>query len=152
MDHISRLLRPPTFPDRENTRTAYWLNLILLLCIISLVAMTVFLPLSPVTRGSSQEFFIWQIVLMGLFIGDWILMRVGFVRLAAFFFLAAIYSMTVFSLVFIVHTVSDPSSLIGFFVLVPATGLLFGRKPMIGVVILTVISLSIIFVLELSAM
>jgi PAS domain S-box-containing protein len=150
LSRIALLLSPPKFTSKEKTRTAHWLHLFLLLFIVGMVLLTVFLPFSPVTRGSERQFLIWQIVFIGFFAGAWILMRAGFVRTVAFLFLASIYIGTVFSLLFIVHTVSDPASLIGFFIVVPASGLLFGRRTMIGVVVLTVTTLFIIFSMEMS--
>ncbi len=147
LNGFGQLLSPPKFADKERTRAAWWLNAFLLSAIGVLVVLIVFPSFSPVIPGSNRLGLAFQFTLIVLCGGIWAAMRMGFVRTAAFVFLASLYLATVLPLLFVVHTIRDVV-VIGFLMLVSATGLVCGRKALWSVVALTVLTLCAVYWLE----
>ncbi len=144
---IGRLLSSTKFADRERTRAAWWLNLFLLFTLGTLALLIMSLPFSAVLAHTKQQLFAVLLALMVMFGGVWVILRQGFVRVVAAILLVFLYLGTVLPLLLNVHTISH-AAVIGFFILIPAAGLLFGRRVMVGVVASAALTLCVLYLME----
>jgi len=84
--------------------------------------------------------------LLGIGFLFWLVQR-GSIRLVAMLFVTIILASTIIPMVFIFGTISAPNTL-GYFMVIPLTGLLLGRREMLMIVGLSVISLTAIYAME----
>lgn len=75
---LGRLLSSPQFADKAKTRTAWWLNLFLLVTIAMLVILTLARLFAPNAAPANQQSLSLHLSLILLFVGAWALMRMGF--------------------------------------------------------------------------
>ena len=147
LKHYRRFFSPPVFHDKEKTRTARWLNLVLWMFIVTLILITAPLPFSNMEPGAKLLFLIIQPT-AGIFcIGALLLLQRGYLKPVSYFFLLLVYISTFYSHVLVFRTIHDPS-VIGYLVLVPLAGLLFGRRTMMLSVVVSAATLVIVFYLE----
>ncbi len=141
------LFNPPQFPDPEKTRAARWLNFVLWIFIFTLTAITIPLPFSAMDPSTKLRFLILQSASFLPLFGALYLIRKGRLQIVAYFFLILVYGETVYSHIIVFQTIHEPS-IIGYFVLIPLAGLLFGRKTMLGFVTLSVATVSLTWYME----
>jgi signal transduction histidine kinase/DNA-binding response OmpR family regulator len=150
LNRIGLLFSPPIFSDQEQTRTAWWLNLFLLMT-IGIMGMLIVFNLLPtpdsLPESAQPPTLLFQLALLACFGGAWALLRRGWVQRAAALYLAALYLGTFFAQLLVVRTIND-ATVVGFFLLISATGLLFNRKIILGVSALTAITLCSLYLLE----
>lgn len=147
LNEVVQVKLPPLLSLQANTCAAVWLCLLV-------EPVTNASSNSPLVRLLNSEVFgaEWLLlvvspVLFALSSSPWVLMRNHHVNIVASTFLALLYIGTVFLLLFVAHTISS-AAVVGFFILVSATGLLFSRRTTLGIVTLTAITLCVLFVLE----
>jgi len=144
---IRRAVQPPQFPDPEKTRAARWLNFVLWVFMFTLIAITIPLPFSNMDPSTKLRFLVLQIASIFPLLGALYLIRTGHLKAVAYFFLILVYGETIYSHVIVFQTIHEPS-IIGYFVLIPLAGLLFGRRTMLGFVFLSVATVSLTWQLE----
>jgi PAS domain S-box-containing protein len=144
---LRQLISPPQFPDPEKTRAARWLNFVLWIFIFTLTAITIPLPFSPMDPATKLRFLILQSASFVPLLGSLYLIRKGRLQIVAYFFLILVYGETVYSHIIVFQTIHEPS-IIGYFVLIPLAGLLFGRKTMLGFVTISVATVSLTWYME----
>ncbi len=149
LKHYSGFFSPPVFSDKEKTRTARWLNLVLWLFIVTLILLTVPLPFSSMEPGAKLLFLFIQPLAGVMCVGALVLLQKGYLRPVSYFFLILVYFSTIYSHVFVFQTIHDPS-VIGYFVLVPLAGLLFGQRTMMLSVFVSAATLIAVYNLERS--
>ena len=147
LEYLLRLIAPPTFPDRDKTRVAKWLTLMLWLFIILLSVLTITLLFNSLDPIAKAGFTSVQIVLIIGCLAGLYLVRRGRTRIVSFAILAVAYLGTVYSHVYTFQTIHDPS-VVGYFVLVPLAGLLFGTRLMFGSVVLSASTVITTYILE----
>ena len=135
----------------EFSRVSYWLKLFLTSLVVFILALAATLPFSPLDMEAKAQLFVFDLlsVTFALFL-FWMVHR-GLVRLAAMLFLTVIFVGIIAPTIFVFGTIAAPNAL-GFFMLIPLTGLLLGRREMIVIVILSVISVLAIYGLEVAGM
>ncbi len=148
LERIGQFFVPPKFADPEKTRVAWWLNLLLLLTFGYLAVLSLLSLLNPAAWDGKRQLLLFNFVCMLTFGGVWALMRQGSVRMAALFSVVFLYSSTLFSMQFMVHTIADVT-VSGFFLLVTTTALIFSRKVTWRVLALTVFTLCAVYGLEI---
>ena len=142
-------LQAPVFEDVEKTRVARWLYNSLLLIIVFLVAITLSLPFMGMHPMIQREFLIVQSILVILFAFFLFLAKRGYIWQVATATLVIIYLSVAYSHIGVYGTVKD-LSIIGYFVLVPLTGLFFGRRVMWAAAIVSAVTLSVTLYAETS--
>ena len=141
------LLTPPIFPEREKTRAARWIHLILWLFTFILGILTITLPFSTWGMITKIEFFVVQFGVILLFLAGLNALHKGFIRPIAWAIVALVYFGATYSHVWILGTIHDPIIIAHFFI-VPLTGLFFGMRMMYLMAGWSAISLIITFFLE----
>ncbi len=144
---VNKILQPPVFDDPEKTRVARWLYRSLLLLILFLTIITISLPFSWLDPALKREFLMSQPIFIILFAIFAILTRQGLIRPISIATLVLIYLAVAYSHIIVYGTVKD-LSVIGYFILVPLTGLFFGQRIMWGTAIFVAITLSFSLYLE----
>ena len=129
------------------TRAARWLNFVLWLFILTIVALTIPLPFSEMEPGARSQFLIFQPAAGLICVGALVLVRLGHTRAVSYFVLTLVYIATVYSHAIVFQTIHEPS-VAGYFALIPLAGLLFDRRTMIWVVVLSVLTISITYYFE----
>jgi PAS domain S-box-containing protein len=147
MTFARRLLTPPLFPDREKTRAARWVHLILWVFQALLVLLTITLFSSSFDAATKLQFLVAQVGISLLFLWGLYMVRRGHVRPVAFVIVALIYLGTIYSHAWVFHTIHDPI-IIGYFFLIPLTGLFFGMRNMYIVTAWSAVSILGTFLLE----
>ncbi len=123
---------------------AWWLNLLLLMTIGTLIMTTVLSAFGSVAADSRPLYLITQVALIAWFVSAWWFLRARFTRVAAVAYLVGLYIAASAAQIFVVQTM-NAATLVGYFLLVSATGLLFNRKTALAVLVLTAVTLSAIF-------
>jgi signal transduction histidine kinase/DNA-binding response OmpR family regulator len=149
MTLLRRLLTPPDFPERDKTRAARWIHIILWLFLIILGFMTVTLPFGNDSLNASArlQFAVIQIGIMVLFLGGLYFLRQSYVKIVAFTIIILVYFGIIYSQVWVFRTIHDPI-IIGYFFLVPLAGLFFGTRMMYGIAIWSALNILAVFALE----
>ncbi len=145
---LSRFLSPPKFADRKKTRSAQWLHLFLWVFIGLLGVLTVTLFFSNFDQETRLLFFGVQLTMILVFALGLIFLHRGHVTPVALTLLLLAYFGTVYSHAFVFRTIHDPS-IIGYLIVIPLAGLFFGPRVMYGTVIVSVMTISITYFLEL---
>jgi len=148
---LKRLFAAPTFPDPEQTRAAYWLNLALLI-LVPVVSILLILALIGSPSDDSRNFFLVS-DLATLIIASivWLTMRYGFFKLAAFVLIATLFIFCTYINLIIFHSIRSPA-IMAYFVLIPLVGLLLGRRNMNIFAALCMLTIITIFHLQHSGL
>lgn len=146
-EQLKSIFASPTFDDQEKTRRAYWLNLVLWIIAFILATFSMAPPLSPREVEFQYVFaYINTIVLIGI-LTCILFVRRGYVRSISLIILILVYFITTYPLIFYTKTVHS-LEVLGYFILIPLAGLLFGSRIMLYFVGLASVSLYTIFHLE----
>lgn len=144
---FKRLLAAPTFPDKEQTRAARWLNFIALTLtfLISIDSLAILLGLldqdapAPILAANLLCLLVNFLILY--------LLRRGHVTAAVFIILTILYVLITYINAVVFQSVRTPN-IMTYFVLIPFAGLLAGRRNMNWVAVLSIATITAIFVLE----
>jgi PAS domain S-box-containing protein len=147
MIFLRNLLTPPIFPEREKTRAARWIHLILWLFIILLGILTITLPISPWDVTTKIQFFVVQVAVILLFLGGLYALHRGYIKPIAWTIVGLVYFGATYSHVWVLGTIRDPIVIAHFFI-VPMTGLFFGMRMMYVMAGWSALSLIATFALE----
>lgn len=126
---LKRLFAAPTFPDPEQTRAAYWLNLALLIFVPVIGILLVMTLLNSLRDDSSNFFLIPDIAALIVALIVWLTMRRGLFRLAASMLITALFILCTYMNVVIFQSIRSPN-VIAYLALIPLVGLLLGRRVM----------------------
>ncbi|MCC6453389.1 MAG: response regulator [Caldilineaceae bacterium] len=149
MTFLRSLLTPPIFPERERTRAARWIHFILWLFILLLGILTVTLLFSTFDTRTKIQFLEAQVGIILLFLTGIYSLRRGYVKPVAWIIVILGYLGTIYSHAFVFKTVHDPS-IIGYFFLIPMTGLFFGMRVMYSAALWSVLCITATYFLETS--
>ncbi len=148
---MRRLIRKLSSPQQgvrgAANRTAYWLHLFLALVIAALALMALSIPFSSSSPEGARTLIILDLIGLMLCAGLFFLARTGRVRLAALGLIAIVYAGSALPAFFIFKTIRAPNTA-GFFVLVPLTALLLGRRATYHIVGLSAATVIVIYLLE----
>lgn len=147
MSFLRRLLTPPIFPERERTRAARWIHLILWVLTILLAFLTVSIPFGTWNPSTQIQFLVVQLAIILVFMAGLHLLRRGFIRPIAWVIVSVVYFTTTFSHIWLVGTIHDPIIIAHFF-LVPLTGLFFGMRMMYVMATWSAVSIIATYLLE----
>lgn len=147
LKRLLEFLSPPTFPDRDKTRVARWLNLVLWVFFAMVFILTITLFFSSFDAATRASFAVVQIGLMFACIGGVRLVRRGHTAIVAWILLALTYLGAIYSHLFTFQTIHDPS-VVAYFILIPLAALLFGTRMMIISVFLSVGTVVSTFAME----
>ena len=147
MTFLRRLLTLPSFLEREKTRAAKWVYLILLVSQPILAFLTLTLLFSSFDTRTKVQFLVLQAGISALFIMGLYLVRRGYIRFIAFAIITLAYFGTLYSHAWVFRTIHDPI-IIGYFFLVPLTGLFFGMRVMYIMTGWSALSIVVTFLLE----
>ncbi len=145
---LKRLLAPPTFPDKDKTLAARWLNFILLSLIVLLLADTLGILFGLLDQEASTPILLSNIlcIVTSAFVIS--LMRRGYVKLAAFLLVGILFFSITYVNAVIFQSIRTPN-IMAYFVLIPLAGPLLGRRNMNILAGLCMLSIGAIFYLEL---
>ncbi|MEO5886960.1 MAG: GAF domain-containing protein [Anaerolineales bacterium] len=136
---LSKFLAPPLFPkDEDKTRTARFINAIVLTNIVILVLFT----LIRVATGAGEVFGPANLVLsafIATLLVVWLLMRTGSVHLAAYLHVTTIWLASTS----IAHFSGgiNSTTFMGYFIVMLMAGLLLGWQPAVGFTILSILTI-----------
>jgi PAS domain S-box-containing protein len=144
---LRRILAAPTFPDKELTRAARWLNFLLLILTTLLIGDTVAILLGLLDQGALATILLTNAIALTANLICLLLMRRGYVQVAAAIILTIVFALITYTNAVIFQSIRTPNVLT-YFVLLPLTGLLLGRRGMNTLAAVCVVAISIIFYLE----
>jgi len=144
---IKRLLTAPTFPDKEKTRAARWINFIALVLITLIVGDSIGIILGILDQNALAQILITNAIALVASLLVLGLMRRGHVTIAAFILLAMLFAALTYMNAFVFQSIRTPN-IMTYFVLIPLAGLLAGRRNMNILAVICVLTISIIFYLE----
>lgn len=119
----------PTFPDRERTLAARWLNVYLIVAFFFLVVTFILLLFGIWAHAMQRLMLLACGTLLTINSICWLLMRRGMIKTASFLVLATIFTIATYLNIFVFQTVHSPDVWV-YFVLIPLSGLLLSRKMM----------------------
>ena len=126
-----------------------WQRLFLALSAVATLVFVASLPFSPISLKDKSLLAAFDlIVLLGIGILFWLQMR-GAVRVVAVLFITIVLASSIIPMIFVFGTIGAPNTL-GFFMAVPLAGLLLGRREMLIVVAIGMISVTLTYSLELA--
>src|SRR5258706_1603519 len=131
-----KLFAPPVFADEEKTRSAYYINAIVLVSIPALMLFFV----ARIVQGN-PPFAPANIILLGLITVltiVWILMQRGAVRLAGYLHISTIWIAS--TLLALNGSGVRATGFISYFVVMLLAGLLLGVRPAVGIAIISILS------------
>jgi len=149
MHDLRRRLNPELNADSQSAPTAYWLYPLLGIMFVVMFVLLVATPFSPMTVEDKAGITILNAATLALCIGLYLLARSGRIRLAAIGLVASVYIGATVPSIFMFGTIRAPN-ITGFFVLVPLAALLLGKRAIGYVVALSVVSVALIYLLEVS--
>ncbi len=144
---IKRLLAAPTFPDKERTRAARWLNFIALILVTLLAADSIGILLGILDQNAMAQILLANT--LGLIVSLLVLfiIRRGYVTVAAFIILTMVFVSITYINAVVFQSIRTPN-IMTYFVLIPFVGLLAGRRNMNWFAALSIVTISVIFYLE----
>ncbi len=83
---LKRLLTAPTFPDPEQTRAAYWLNLLLTIFTAFLIIDSIGILLGLLDQNALTLILTVNAIALSANLGILLLMRRGYVKIAVFYY------------------------------------------------------------------
>ncbi len=146
---LSRLFTPPVFAERDKTRTARWLYLFTWAFIAMMVLLTIplFSPRYVLDNSMRAAFFYTQISVIVIFSGALVLIRRGYTKFVAWMICLMAYFMTLYIHTAVFGTLRT-TIVIGYFVLIPLTGLFFGGRIMMTAGFVSTATVIVTFILE----
>jgi diguanylate cyclase (GGDEF)-like protein len=141
------LVTAPTFPDKEKTRAARWLNWLLLALITLISADTIAILLGLLDQDTLAPILIANTIALAANLGILLLMRRGQVRIAALLVLLISLLLITYANAVIFQSIRT-SNVMAYFVLIPLNGLLLGRRNMNTFAALCIVTISGIFYFE----
>ena len=146
-EHIRRWLLPPIFEgDKEKTRTAYWLHYMFLFVIPMEIILTALLPTSGPNVNKVLLFFTNLTIITFCIVGLYYV-RKGYTRQLSIAVLLVVF-LVVTNANFVIYRSIRGPAIMGYFILVPLAGLLWGRRMMTRFVFLSSATLCIVYFLE----
>jgi len=133
---LRKFFAPPVFEDEEKTRSAYYINAIVLINIPVLVLFY----MARVAQGNSP-FALANVILLGLIAVltiVWILMKRGAVRLAGYLHISMIWVAS--TLLALNGSGVRGTGFISYFVVMLLAGLLLGVRTAVGIAIISILS------------
>lgn len=140
---LKRLVTAPTFPDPEQTRAAYWLNMALLILVPVVSVLLCMALISSPSDNSSSFFLISDVTTLIVAVIVWLTMRYGFFKFAALVLITTLFLFCTYITLVIFHSIRSPT-VMAYFVLIPFVGLLLGRRNMnifAGLCMLTIVTI-----------
>lgn len=134
--------------SREQTRNDYWFN-IALISVLTVVFGTILfmLPLTlPQVIPIGSSIFAICFLLVGI-VGAWQLLRTGRRRLAAITTITTLFAIPTYLNFVVYQTIHSPDVWV-YFIIIPLTGLLLGRKYMLYFTLLCLSTVSVLFTME----
>ncbi|MEZ4729704.1 MAG: response regulator [Caldilineaceae bacterium] len=145
---VQQLLTAPVFPDKETTRAARWLNFLLLTLIFLLAADSIAILLGILDQDAVGSILVINAVGLLIACGTFLLMRRGYVRIAALILLGALFVLITYTNASIFQSIRTPNTA-SYFVLIPLAGLLVGRRNMNIFATICMMTIAIVGYLEL---
>jgi len=145
---LKRLLAPPTFPDKEKTLAARWLNFLLLTLVALLMADSIGVLLGLLDQDAPTPILFSNIIGIAMIAGFIFLMRCGYVKITAFLFVSILFILITYTNAIVFQSIRTPN-IMAYFVLIPLAGPLLGRRNMNILAALCMMTVGIIFYLEL---
>ncbi len=142
-----QFVAPPRFENRAMDRTAAWTNLLISVTIVTVIVLLCPLPFSDLPQNTKLAIVVGDSVTLAISICAWVLLRKGYVQVAASIILIILFSALFYADLVIFQTIRTPGAL-GFVVLIPMAGLLLGQRAMILSVVLSCLALFVIFWME----
>jgi signal transduction histidine kinase/CheY-like chemotaxis protein len=139
----------PKYDPTTGPNTAYWLVRFLAIVAAVLGLYILSLPGSQFPPDVERNLLLLDLAALGFVVVLFWMARSGREQKAAISFIALLYLGATLPTVFVIRTIEAPN-LMGLFMVIPATGLLLGRRAMMFVVWLSVASLTVIYGLELT--
>jgi len=144
---VQQLLTAPVFPDQEKTRAARWLNFLLLTLIFLLTADSIAILLGILDQDAVGSILVINAVGLLTACGTLLLMRYGYVTIAALILLGALFVLITYTNAIIFQSIRTPNTAT-YFALIPLAGLLVGRRNMNIFAALCMVTVGTIFYLE----
>jgi len=144
---LKKYISAPIFPDKERTRTAYWLNFLLLTLLALIVGNSIAILIGVLDRSALVQILLSNAIGFAIGLAALQLMRRGYVRASAAILLALIFLEVTYTNAFIFQSIRTPN-VMTYFALIPLAGLLLERRNMNILAALSVITISIIFYFE----
>ncbi|MBW7882895.1 MAG: response regulator [Caldilineaceae bacterium] len=135
----------------DDARTARWFYPFLYLLGTALILLTISIPFSHLDWQQRITLTGTNLVVLVFCVALWLLARSGHVQWAARALVVAVFLGALLPSMLLFGTIRAPN-VIGFFVVIPLTALLLGKRSMLVVVYLTVMSLFVLFLLETMGM
>ncbi len=144
---LKRLLAAPTFPDKEQTRAARWLNYIALTLIFLIGADSVGILLGLLDQNALAQILTANAVALTINLLILRLLRRGHITSAAFIILTMVFVAITYINAFVFQSIRTPN-IMTYFALIPLAGLLAGRRNMNWFAALCIVTIGILFYLE----
>lgn len=147
-DVMAKMFVAPTFSDPEQTRSARWLHTFLLMALIVLVSyasatmVASWLGANIVTIPP-----ITAVVAVAILFGIWRLMYQGLLHLAITATIATLFIIPTYLNLVVYQSIRSPDIWV-YFILIPLTGLLLGRRQMLYFALLCLTFIGLLFYLE----
>jgi len=145
---MTKVLTVPSYRDPEQSQAARWLNAFLVIAFLIAAGILLFaIPISWVseTRSGTSLFVIGGLLVN--IIASWLLIRSGNYRVAAFLTIATLFLIPTYLNLAVYQTIRSPDVWI-YFILIPLTGLLLGRRYMLYFTLLCLLTVLLLFALE----
>ena len=139
--------RPVNLTEHNEARSARWLAVFLPILIFVLIFITILLPLSPLSTELKTTLLPINALTLATSALSYYLMRKGKINLAASLLLGGLFLAITYVNTFVFGSIRSPD-ISAYFVLIPLAGLLLGRQYLQLTVILSAISLIIIYIAE----
>ncbi len=128
-------------------KSGRWLFAILYALIGVVLLLLLSIPWSPISAAEKRAFFLLDVAALAFFVALALLARKGHHKLVAFCVVCLVYLTSMLPAVFFFGTIRAPN-IAGFFVLVPLTALLLGKRATYHVVWLSIVSVVALFLFE----
>jgi diguanylate cyclase (GGDEF)-like protein len=126
---LKRLVTAPTFPDRELTQAAYWLNFLALTLIALLISDSIGILVGLLDQAALGQILLANTLGLATNLSVLLLIRQGYVKTAAFLTLAVLFVLVTYMNAAIFQSIRT-LNILTYFVLIPLTALLLGRRKM----------------------
>jgi PAS domain S-box-containing protein len=155
---MTKVLTAPTFVDPEQTESARWLHTFLLLTFFVAVGALFFLvpaswmpvswmPVFWMNETLRNSSFAVIVFLLASILGSWFLMRAGRYQIAALMTIGTLFLIPTYLNMVVYQTIRSPDVWV-YFILIPLTGLLLGRRHMLYFTLLCLCVVLTLFAME----
>ncbi len=145
---MTKMFTVPTYQDPEQSQVARWLNAFLVMAFLTAAGMLFFyLPVSWLGETYNiRSLFVIGGLLVNI-LASWLLIRAGKYQIAAFATVATLFLIPTYLNIVVYQTIHSPDVWI-YFILIPLTGLLLGRRYMLYFTLICLCTVLMLFSLE----